>query len=78
METMTVSELKANFAEVLKKVQAGEDIAIAEETNSPIVACLVPQDHVVKPQRKLGILEGKGKVIFSDDFKMTTEEFLGL
>lgn len=38
---------------------------------------------VVEPQvlrstpRKLGILQGKGKAIFADDFKMTEEEFLG-
>ena len=25
--------------------------------------------------RKLGLLEGKGEVIFSDDFKLTDEEF---
>lgn len=31
-----------------------------------------------KPKRKLGLLEGKVKVYFADDFKMTEEEFLGL
>ncbi len=29
-----------------------------------------------KGHRKLGLLEGKGEVIFSDDFKITDEEFL--
>jgi hypothetical protein len=33
------------------------------------------QKIVIKPQRQLGILKGKVKVIFSDDFKMTEEEF---
>ncbi len=30
-----------------------------------------------KGHRKLGLLEGKGEVIFSEDFKITDEEFLG-
>ena len=78
METITVKEFKANFAEILGKVQAGEEIGIASNTNNEVIACLVPKDHVKKPQRKLGILEGKGTVIFMDDFKMTEGEFLGL
>lgn len=28
--------------------------------------------------RKLGVLDGKAKIIFSDDFEMTTEELLSL
>ena len=28
-------------------------------------------------RRKLGVLEGKGKVIFGADFNITEEEFLG-
>jgi hypothetical protein len=42
------------------------------------VAVLVPYDQYRnKKKRKLGILRGKGSVIFKDDFKMTDEEFLG-
>jgi len=29
-------------------------------------------------KRKIGILDGKAKIEFAPDFKMTTEEFLGL
>ena len=29
-------------------------------------------------KRKLGILNGKAKIVFKDDFEMTTEELLGL
>ena len=78
METITINEFKANFAEVLNKVKAGEEISIADNTDNEVIACLVPKDHVKKPLRKLGILEGKGTVTFMDDFKMTEEEFLGL
>ncbi len=40
---------------------------------------LVPYvDFEKKKERKLGILDGKVKVTFADDFKMTEVEFLGL
>jgi len=78
METMSVGEFKSNFSEVLKRVVGGEEIGISYGKNKEIVARLVPKEKVKKPRRKLGILEGKLKVTFSDDFKMTTEEFLGL
>ena len=29
-------------------------------------------------KRKIGILEGKARVHFKDDFEMTTEELLGI
>ena len=31
-----------------------------------------------KKKRKLGLLKGKMKVVFADDFKMTEEEFINL
>ena len=31
-----------------------------------------------KPARKLGILDGKGKIEFVPDFKISEKEFLGL
>ncbi|HWB92484.1 MAG TPA: hypothetical protein VG605_11550 [Puia sp.] len=78
MEIMSVGEFKAKFSEVLKKVLAGEEIAISYGKSKNIVARLVPKKSAKKERRKIGILEGKGRVNFSKDFKMTEEEFLGL
>jgi antitoxin (DNA-binding transcriptional repressor) of toxin-antitoxin stability system len=78
MQTMSVGEFKSNFSEILKRVLAGEEIGISYGKRKEIVARLVPKASLRKPKRKLGILEGKGKVMFSNDFKMTEEEFLGL
>jgi hypothetical protein len=40
---------------------------------------IVPYREVEEnKERKLGILDGKVKITFSDDFKMTEEELLGL
>jgi antitoxin (DNA-binding transcriptional repressor) of toxin-antitoxin stability system len=77
MQILSVGEFKSNFSEVLKKVLAGEEIAISYGKKKEIVAKLVPKS-TKKAKRKIGILEGKGKVIFGDDFKMTEEEFLGI
>jgi prevent-host-death family protein len=76
MTVMTVGEFKRDFSAVLKRVQAGEEIAISYGKNKEIVARLVPKASSEKSKRKLGIL--KGKVQFRADFKMTEEEFLGL
>ena len=78
MKIMSVGELKTNFSEVLKRVQAGEEIGIAYGKSKVVVARLVPKKMKKKEKRKIGILNGKGKVIFSRDFNLTTEEFLGL
>jgi antitoxin (DNA-binding transcriptional repressor) of toxin-antitoxin stability system len=78
METMSVGEFKSNFSEVLKRVLAGEEIGILYGKKKEIVARLVPKSSAKKPKRKIGILEGKGKVVFNAGFKMTEKEFLGL
>jgi antitoxin (DNA-binding transcriptional repressor) of toxin-antitoxin stability system len=76
MKTMSVGEFKANFSEALKQVLAGEEIGILYGKKKEVVAKLVPKNAGKKPKRKLGILEGKGKVKFGKDFKMTEEEFI--
>lgn len=43
------------------------------------VAKIVPfEKSKKKKKRKIGILDGKMKVVFADDFKMTEEEFINL
>ena len=78
MKTMSVGTFKAHFSDVLKLVMAGEEIGILYGKKKEIVAKLVPKAKDKKHRRKLGILEGKGKVVFGSDFKMTEEEFLGI
>ncbi len=78
MQAISVGELKANFSEVLKKVQAGEEIAILYGKRKKIVAKLVPEIPQKKSRRKIGIWDKKGSVKFHTDFKMTEEEFLSI
>jgi antitoxin (DNA-binding transcriptional repressor) of toxin-antitoxin stability system len=78
MKIMSVGELKTKFSAVLKRVQAGEEIGIAYGKNKEVVARLVPKTAAKQSKRKIGILNKKSKVVFSKDFQLTTDEFLGL
>lgn len=77
MIIMSVGEFKTNFSQVLKKVQAGEEIHISYGRNKEIVARLMPKAPAKKSKRKIGVLDAKGKLKFSSDYKLTEEEFLG-
>jgi antitoxin (DNA-binding transcriptional repressor) of toxin-antitoxin stability system len=79
MKTLPVGELKAQFSEVLEKVKMGESFGILYGRKKKPIAMIVPfHDVTEKKERKLGILEGKASIKFSEDFKMTEEEFLGI
>ena len=79
MKTLPVGELKAQFSEVLEKVKLGESFGILYGKKRKPIAMIVPFSSAEKKkERKLGILEGKVKIKFAADFKMTEEEFLGL
>jgi prevent-host-death family protein len=78
MKSLPVGELKAQFSEVLEKVQQGESFEIVYGKKKKPVARLMPIEAKPKKKRKIGILDGKVKFKFSPDFKMTEDEFLGL
>lgn len=78
MRTFTVGDLKTNFSEILEWVRSGEEVAIAFGRKKEIVAFLVPRSSIKVQKRPLGLLAGKAKAEFAEDFKMTEEEFLGL
>jgi antitoxin (DNA-binding transcriptional repressor) of toxin-antitoxin stability system len=78
MESINVGNLKANFSEVLKKVQAGEEIAILYGKRKKVIAKLIPESRSKKSRRKIGIWDKKGNIKFNPGFKMTDEELLGI
>jgi len=77
MKSMSVGEFKTHFSEVLEQVKAGEKFAVTFGKKKEIVGYFLPEIPN-QDKRKLGILEGKAKFTFGDDFEMSTEEFLGL
>ena len=78
MKSLSVGEFKAQFSEVLELIQQGESVGVLYGKNKKPIAKLVPMTEPKKKKRKLGILEGKVKFVFADDFKMTEEEFINL
>jgi antitoxin (DNA-binding transcriptional repressor) of toxin-antitoxin stability system len=79
MKTLPMSEIKTQFSEILEKVKQGESFGILYGKEKRPIAMIVPYvDSEEKKERKIGILDGKVKVTFADDFKMTEEEFIGL
>ena len=79
MKSLPVGKLKAHFSEVLDKVRQGESFGITYGKSKKLIAEInPPKKQTTKKKRKLGLLEGKMKVIFADDFKMTEEEFINL
>ena len=77
MKTMTVGEFKSQFSKVIEKVKKGEEIAVTYGKDKAVVGIFAPPQKK-KLKRKLGILEGKVKVVFAKDFKMTDEELINL
>jgi prevent-host-death family protein len=79
MKSLPVGELKAQFSEVLEKVQQGESFEIVFGKKKKPVARIVPvTEEGPKPKRKIGAWDGKVKVTFAPNFKMTDEELLDL
>lgn len=76
MKTMTVGDFKKDFSQVVSGVRKGNKYAISYGKSKEKVAVLVPFSQYETKPRKLGVLEGKGEVIFAKDFKITDEEFL--
>lgn len=79
MKSLSVGEFKAQFSEVLELVQQGESVGVLYGKDKKPVAKLVPiKASKPKKKRKIGIWEGKVKVKFAPNFKMTDEELLDL
>jgi antitoxin (DNA-binding transcriptional repressor) of toxin-antitoxin stability system len=76
MKAMPVGEVKAHFSEVLEEVKQGNKIGILYGRTKKPVAMIVPYLEEKVSRQKVGILDGKIKIKFMDDFEMTTEELL--
>ena len=81
MYKVQVSDFKANFSAIIDKVQNENAVYLIQYGRKRAkVAVLMPYDKYVsdQPGIKLGLLEGKGKLSFEEDFEMTEEGLLGL
>ena len=76
MSTMALEAQKASLA---REILCMEDEAIINDVRL-MLKQWNPTVHQQKTpaKRQLGILDGKAKIVFKDNFEMTTEELLGL
>ena len=77
MKTLAVAEVKTHLSALLKEVESGQEIGITFGRKKETIAVIVPIDEYKKIKvRKLGTLEGKVSIKFSDNWSLTEEEFL--
>ena len=73
---MTVAELKAQFSDVLARVQNGERVKVLYGKARKPVAIITPVEN--SGPRRLGSMDGIAKFYEVEDSKISEEEFLGL
>jgi antitoxin (DNA-binding transcriptional repressor) of toxin-antitoxin stability system len=78
VKSLAVGELKSHFSQILDEVKQGAKVGILYGKNKKPVAMIVPYVEEKSEKRRLGILDGKVKIEFMDDFEMTDEELIGL
>lgn len=74
---VTIGEFKTNLSEYAAKVQKGAEFIVTHGRRRKKIFKVIPIPEEKHVKRKLGVLKGKATVVFHDDWKMTTEEFLG-
>ncbi|MGI5173435.1 type II toxin-antitoxin system Phd/YefM family antitoxin [Treponema sp. OMZ 840] len=79
MKTLPVAKIRTNFSALLKEVELGNEIGIAFGRKKETIAVIVPIEEYKRiKMRKLGTLEGKVTVEFSENWAITDEEFINL
>jgi len=76
---MSIIELEAQKASLAREILCMEDETIIKNIWLMLDKCnLSAYQQKTPKKRQLGILDGKAKVTFRDDWEMTTEELLEL
>jgi hypothetical protein len=76
---MNTLELEVQKASLAREILCMEDETIINniwlllKKRNPVVLL-----QEMPEKRQLGVLDGKARIVFKDDFEMTTEELLGL
>ena len=77
MKTMAVTEVEANFSEVLFQVKKGERFKISNSSYDEPFAMIIPIEKS-SVLRKIGILDGQASFNINGDGKISVEEFLSI
>lgn len=76
MKTMTVGEFKTHFSKVIEWVKNGNKVAVTYGKKKEIVGYFTPKPSTPTEKRQLGIMKDKANAVFSENFKMSEEDFL--
>ena len=77
MTEMPIAQAKARFAEVLHRVELGEEIVITRGTRKVTVAAVIPmEEYRARKERRLGTLKHWGPIAVSEDWSITEAELL--
>jgi prevent-host-death family protein len=77
MKLLQLAEAKTHFSSVINDVQEGNEITITYGKKKQAIAVIIPYEKWKKSKkRELGTLQGKVKVKFHNDFKMSDEELI--
>jgi len=77
---MTIAEARADFSSVIERVLAGEKITVTKGKKRIPLVTVIPFDIEgvgIPKKRPLGLLS-HWDIGVADDWKMSTEEFLGI
>ena len=75
---MAVEEVQTRFSKILEEVRQGERVGISYGKSKKPIAMIVPFIEQERTERHIGILDGKTRIEFRDDFAMTPEELLDI
>ena len=76
---MSTIELEAQKAFLAREVLSINDENILHNVRLFLKNCYpAVSEQKIPEKRQLGILNGKARIVFHNDFEMTTEELLGL
>ena len=79
MKTLSAATIRTNFSSLLKEVELGKEIGITFGRKKETIAVIVPIEEYKRIKvRKLGTLEGKAPVEFSENWAITDEDFINL
>ncbi|MBL8025321.1 MAG: type II toxin-antitoxin system Phd/YefM family antitoxin [Fibrobacteres bacterium] len=78
MKTLSVSDIKTNFSEVIQNIKTGEQYTVEFGRRHEKIAVILPYSHYKKKNKlKFGLMADR-KIVMSDDFSISNDEFLGL
>ena len=77
MPSLSIAEAKARFSEVIREVQAGQDVIVTKGTGREPVAVVIPvARYRARGGRVLGLASEWGAIQIGPDWAMGDEELL--